>query len=373
MDTIGLKNKKENEPASRGLSSETNNLQSDSHSSSIKIGIVGLRFGLHILELLRKPDARKLFKPVGVCDLREDVAKKMADKVGGTAYTSLDELLRNDEIDVVGLFTPPENRSSAIRKIIRAGKDVLTTKPFELDVNEARTVLEEARELGRVIHLNSPGISPTRDIRIIEHWIGKHQLGKPIGGQTSVWASYHESADGTWADNPFACPAAPLLRLGIYLFNDLSRIFGPAESIQLMTTTVRTQRPTPDNAQVNIQFRNKAIGHVFASFCVDDGNPYRFSMALHFEKGSIYRNVGAPLSREPEPAELVLVRRTAADGQVLEHATVAELTGDYDFKALFRAVRMREIMDDTYMERILESVRLIAALRRAQPNGMTMV
>jgi len=372
MSTTELKHNKTGERVPKGAC-EMGRPSSTPRPPVIKIGIVGLRFGLHILELLQSPKSKQLFSLAAVCDLREEVVQKTAKCLGVQPFTSMDELLKDDEIKVVGLFTPPTGRAQLIRKIIRAGKDVLTTKPFELDVSEAQSVLEEARELGRVIHLNSPAVEPTADLRLIGQWQSKHDLGRPIGGQATVWASYHESADGSWADDPETCPAAPLFRLGIYLLNDLNQIFGPAESIQLMTSSVRTERPTPDNAQVNIQYRNKAIGQVFASFCIDDGDPYRYSLALHFERGSIYRNMGNIQNAEPQTAELMLVKQMPTGRQILEHSKVPELTGDYNFDALSHAIHSRRMLSDAYIAQIVECVRLVDALKRAQPNGMVCV
>ncbi len=337
----------------------------------LKIGIVGLGFGQYILNLLSHEPANRHFATAAVCDMRPDVARETAARLGVPAHASLDALLEDDEIDVVGLFTQPIGRAQLLRKIIRAGKDVLTTKPFELDPAEARSVLEEARDLGRVIHLNSPAPLPTRDLRLIGQWRDAYDLGRPIGGRAAVWASYQEAADGTWQDNPESCPAAPLFRIGIYLMHDLGGIFGPAESVQLMASSIRTGRPTPDNAQINIAYRNGALGHVFASFCVDDGDQYQNSMALQFERGTIYRNMGGLRGDafEPESAEMVLVARRKGGREVIEHAQVDEMAGAYLWAALAEQIRERRPLDDGYIDRIVDGVRLIDAMRRAQRTG----
>jgi predicted dehydrogenase len=337
----------------------------------LRIGVVGLGFGQHILGLLGQKPANQFFAMAAVCDTRRALAEETAARLGLTPYDSLDALLEDGTIDVVGLFTQPIGRAQLLRRIIRAGKDVLTTKPFELDPVEARSVLEEARDRGRVIHLNSPAPLPTADLRLIAQWRAEHDLGRPVGGRAAVWASYREEADGTWQDDPASCPAAPLFRIGIYLMHDLGQILGPAESIQLMTSAIRTGRPTPDNAQINIAYRNGAMGHVAASFCVDDGDQYQNSLALQFERGTIYRNVGGLRSGafDSQAAEMVLVGRRRGVRQVIEQARVTEMVGAYLWVALAEQIRERRPLDDVYIERIVDGVRLIDAMRRAQPNG----
>jgi len=343
-------------------------------ASRLGIGIVGLGFGKAILHQLAQKPASQHFAVAGVCDMRRAVAEEIGSQLGVPAHASLDALLEDDSVAVVGLFTQPGGRAKLLRKILRAGKDVLTTKPFELDVAEARSVLEEARDLGRVVHLNSPAPLPTADLRLIEQWRGEYDLGRPVSGRASVWASYREAADGTWHDDPETCPAAPLFRLGIYLLNDLALVLGPAESVQLMASRVRTGRPTADNAQLNIAYRNGALGHVSASFCVDDGDQYQNSLVLQFERGTIYRNTGphrdaALTSLEGQTSEMSLVGRDArGNRQVLAEAK-GDLAGVYLWNALADDVRRRRVLDAAYLERIVESVRLIDAFRRAQKTG----
>ena len=118
-------------------------------TTPVKIGIVGLNFGRWIIEELLFEENAKFFEIAAVCDLDEAKAKSFADTLGVKAYTSLDKLLADEEIAVVGLYTGPAKRSEILRKIIHAGKDVMTTKPFELDPTAARAV-HQAEQAGRV-------------------------------------------------------------------------------------------------------------------------------------------------------------------------------------------------------------------------------
>ncbi len=286
-------------------------------------------------------------------------------------YRSLDELLEKDSSPVIGLFTAPKGRAQLVRQVIRAGRDVITTKPFELDAREAQLVLEEARSLGRIVHMNSPSPTLPPDLRLIEEWRIRHRLGRPVGASARVWVSYQETSDGSWLDDAEACPAAPLFRLGIYLFNDLQRILGPAESLQLMTSHLRTGRLTPDNAQASIKYRNGAMGQVFASFCVEDGDQYRNGLVVNFERGTIYRNAGGQRnSGEGEKNDLLLVcRGKKGRREIVEHAQMPDISGAYQWHALADAIRSRELASDALISDIVEGIRVVDALRRAQQTG----
>jgi predicted dehydrogenase len=340
----------------------------------LDIAVVGLRFGRSILNQTRQIPASSSFNLSAVCDFHEDLVWEAAREFGVPGYRSLDELLKRDSSPVIGLFTAPKGRAQLIRKIIRAGRDVLTTKPFELDADEAQSVLEEARDLGRIVHLNSPSPTLAEDLQLIKDWRGEHHLGEPIGGSARVWVSYQEDADQTWLDDPVACPAAPLFRLGIYLLNDFTSVFGPAESIQLMTSSIRTRRPTPDNAQVNIKYRNGALGHVFASFCVEDGDHYQNSMVLNFENGTIYRNAGGLRKvKDIGNTELILVQLKNGHRTVTEQSEITEPSGRYQWAILAESVRSRILASDELISDIVQGIRLVNALQRAQDTDVAQV
>ncbi|KAH0534007.1 hypothetical protein FGG08_007384, partial [Glutinoglossum americanum] len=285
----------------------------------------------------------EFFKLAAVCDMDEAKASQYAEQYQVKAYTSLEALLADSSIQVVGLFTGPAGRSGLLRKIIRAGKDVMTTKPFELDPVAARQILEEAKSLGRIIHLNSPGPRLTGYVKQVKAWQEEYQLGRPVYCRGEVVVSYREKADGGWLDDPERCPAAPIFRLGIYIINDLVRLFGSVRDVQIQTTKLFTERPTPDNAQLGLTFNNGALGHVFATFCVDTGQYYANSLILHYEKGSIYRNLGPfEYGQASAGSHLKLVTVTPDKKVVTVEWSQPEGAGSYQWKELFEAIRHRD-------------------------------
>ena len=139
-------------------------------NNQIPIGIVGLNFGRYILDELQQEPAGSHVTLAAVCDLDVAKARQVATERGVKAYADLDLLLKDPAIPAIGLFTSPVGRAGLIRKIIRAGKHVLTTKPFELDPAAALDVLQEAGRLGRVVHLNSPAPVLPADLAVIQRW-----------------------------------------------------------------------------------------------------------------------------------------------------------------------------------------------------------
>jgi predicted dehydrogenase len=336
----------------------------------IKIAIVGLGFGRNILHDIVDGGGRPYLQTVGVCDLDTDKAAAEAARYGIHAYASLDEILADAAVDAVGLFTPPVGRAALIRKIVRAGKHVVTTKPFERDAAETLAVLREARDLGRVVTLNSPSPTLPPDLAQVEAWRREHDLGRPIAARFDIWGSYHEQADGSWYDDPERCPVAPIFRLGVYLINDAVRIFGEAAEVQVLSSRIRTGRPTPDNAQMNILFRSGALANIFATFCVDDSDNHRNAMTVNFERGTIYRNCGPELNTVRADTSMALVhkagsarevRRADFPGYNLHHV--------YQWDIVARLVRGDRSLITTTPETVAAGIRILEAMVLAETNG----
>lgn len=336
----------------------------------LNIGFVGLGWGSHVADLLRAGPARDLFRVAAVCDMDESKVAAFCARDPVKGYAALEALLADQEIPVIGLFSGPAGRAELLRKIIRAGKDVMTTKPFEVDPVAARSVLEEARALGRTIHVNSPPPESPDYLRQVERWRQEHVLGAPVSCRGEMLVAYREKSDGRWLDDPALCPAAPLFRLGIYALNDLVRLFGPVRAVQVLTSRLFTGRPTPDNAQLGLHFANGAIGSVHASFCVDNGQHYANSLVLNYERGTIWRNVMPVGYGEAEGSSRLLLT-AVRDGKVVrEEWRSSEVAGGYDW-ATFHAAVTKSRRVEMPIQEIVDAIEIVAAMARAERSGRT--
>lgn len=330
----------------------------------VTLGLVGLNFGRHICrELTSTPDLP--VRLVRVCDLDTAKAQAAAAEFGVATAPDLDALLADPEVETIGLYTGPNGRADLIRRIIRAGKDVMTTKPFEVDAAAALDVLREARERGRVVHLNSPNPRPYGEEAVIRAWVDAGAIGRPTIAQASVWVYYGPTpADGSWYDDPARCPLAPVFRLGIYPMNVLLNLFGEPVSVQAQHARVETGRPTPDNASLTIRFRDGGIVNIVASFVVGGPDYYKNSLTIGGTRGAIYYRTGPNPREEGAAHEVVL----STDDR-LERRTVTVHAGGYDWAFFAERVRGLATADVTTPEQIVAAVRVVQAMREAERTG----
>lgn len=336
------------------------------NNGKLRLAMVGLNFGKELIDRdLSGGEASRYFNLTAVCGLERDKTNAVATERGLKAYYSLEEVLKDDEIEAVCLIVGPQGRAAKIRQIVDAGKHVMTTKPFETDPDAGLEVLQHARRQGRVVHINSPSPLPSPDVDQILKWQTEKRLGRPIAARADMWASSREQEDGSWYDDPVACPVAPIFRIGIYAINDLIRLLGEPESVSVMKSHIFTGRPTPDNAQLAIRFANGALANVFASFCVRDGHYWRNSLTLNYENGTIYRNVGPARSADPlhEP-ELSVVTYDGRNS-LTETAIAGAASDFYQWKNFNDAIRGEPLNGELTPEQIVMGLRVIEAMRRA--------
>jgi len=77
------------------------------------------------------------YKVVALCDIQRERAETRAREFypDATIYTDYRELLKRDDIEVVDIASHPPERPPVIEAAIRAGKHVLSQKPFVVDLS----------------------------------------------------------------------------------------------------------------------------------------------------------------------------------------------------------------------------------------------
>ncbi len=114
------------------------------------IGIIGcgrIAQERHIPEYAENPEAELR----GFYDLNAKRAADLADKYGGKAYDSYEELLRAPEIDAVSVCAANSAHAEITIAALKAGKHVLCEKPMGVTYEECRAMTDAARESGKYL------------------------------------------------------------------------------------------------------------------------------------------------------------------------------------------------------------------------------
>ena len=336
-------------------------------TSPVRLAVVGANFGAGIARHLHR--GSQFAQVSAVCDAEGARADALGTELGVPAYHNLEDALADPAVEAVALFTPPIARAKLIDRILAAGRHVITTKPFETDLAAATAVLGDAQRRRLAVHMNSPAPVPSADIAQIKAWEDKYRLGAPIAMRAATWADYREQPTGSWYDDPEQCPAAPILRLGIYFLNDFAALLGTPTRVFVSQSRIFTARPTADNAQLAIEFENGALANVFASFCVGDGRPWPDEVTINYERGTIHRRVERTGSHDMSGDHAVLeLQRPGAD-VVRFHTPPGGFAGWYDWKTFHDAVRGLNDAPLQNAAEVLYGLRLLDAMRRSAVGG----
>jgi predicted dehydrogenase len=166
----------------------------------IGLGVLGLGEGRSIISA---GVASPLWDVVCLCDVNEPLCRQRCAEFGLTKFTtSYDELLRNKDVDVIGIYTPDHLHAEHVIKALQAGKHVICTKPFLDNLTRAREVLKAQRRSGKQVMVGQSTRFFAPFTRQREHF----NTGA-FGDLITVEAAYH--ADHRWfLEKPWAKQAA---------------------------------------------------------------------------------------------------------------------------------------------------------------------
>ena len=235
---------------------------------------------------------------VACTDLRREMAENQAEKYGiSTVYDSVDEMLKNDEIELVLNITHPAAHGLVAQQVVAAGKSVYNEKPLTLHRDEAQKLLATAAEKQVLV-----GCAPDTFLggghQTARRLIDEGAIGKPVAAN----AFFVSWGMEMWHPNPafyFKPGGGPMFDMGPYYLTDLVFLMGPIRSVSGMVTTGRKQRTitseplngttidveVPTHVSGLMQFENGAVGTIITSFDVAGSVLPRIE--IHGDKGSI--------------------------------------------------------------------------------------
>ena len=166
------------------------------------LGVLGLGEGRSIISAGINSE---LWEVVQLCDINEKLGAERCREFGlkPECYTnSLDTMLSNGAVDVVGIYTPDHLHAEHAIRALQAGKHVVCTKPFLNDLSRAREVLEAQQRSGKRVFIG-------QSTRFFEPFNRQreHFLTGEFGELNTIETAYN--ADHRWfLEKPWAKQAA---------------------------------------------------------------------------------------------------------------------------------------------------------------------
>ena len=210
------------------------------------IGIIGTG---GIVNYAHLPAYKKAgFKVVGVTDRNREQAERTAKEHGiGKVYASIDELLRQPEVEIVDIAVYPAGQVAIVEQATAAGKHLLCQKPFADEYSKAVRSVELAERAKVKIAVNQQmrwdaGIRCAR-LLMDDGWLGTPSYGAIQVHCKTDWSLWPWIYQGKHVEIMFhSIHYIDSLR---YLLGDPAYVFtsgsrAPGETTQAETKTLTT-------------------------------------------------------------------------------------------------------------------------------------
>lgn len=259
---------------------------------------------------------------------------------------SIDELINDPQIDVVIITTPNDTHFPYAKAALEAGKHVILEKPFTNTSEEAKQLVEIARNSGRIlsVYQNRRYVSDFFTIREI--------LDKKLLGEVHTFEGHYdryraEARPTAWREAPL--PGSGILYdLGAHLIDQAQVLFGLPNTI---TADIRMQRP---HARVDDYF-DLRLDYGFLKVILQAGMLVREPgprYLIHGTEGSFVKFGEDPQEAKlragelpvgedwgKEPGESYGLLHTVIDGKTIKEKYTS-LRGDYGlyYKSVYETI-----------------------------------
>ncbi len=229
------------------------------------------------------PPARPIL--VGICGRDTERVKKFAEKFGyKQTYTDWTTMIKNPEIEVIDICTPPNIHADVSISACESGKHVICEKPLARTAKEAELMLRAA-EKARVKHMAAfnyrfiPAVSYARQL-IQEGFIGRilNFRGAYLNIEIGDLGYLNPNAPLDWHFKTETAGYGAVADLGSHIIDIARFLSGDITSVAAATACFIKERPMPgapekkgkveveDAAVAAIKFENGALGTIETSW-----------------------------------------------------------------------------------------------------------
>jgi len=223
---------------------------------------------------------------VAVCDVDLSKAKLVAERFSVPFYSSIDELLDQEDIDLVSVLTESGNHADNVVQVAARKKHVLVEKPMALTLEDADRMIAACDAAGVKLFVVKQNRFNVPVVKLKEA-LDEGRFGKMVLGTVRVrWCrpqEYYDQADwrGTWAMD-----GGVLTNQASHHVDMLEWMMGDVESVFAKSTTALADIEAEDTAVVTLKFKSGALGIIEATTATRPSD-MEGSISILGEKGSV--------------------------------------------------------------------------------------
>lgn len=212
--------------------------------------------------------------------------KAAADYPGITSYNNVDELLRDDEVELIIVNTPPYTHFELAKKALEAGKHVLIEKPVATNSTEVKTLFDLGRKMGKhvMVYQNRRWDS---DFTSVRKMIESGRLGELIEVHFR-FDRYKAALSPKVFKETKTTPGSGLIYdLGPHLIDQAISLFGRPLTFKKTSGIYRENSQVPDYFHFHLQYPHQLNVYLTSGLLIAQPTP---SFVVHGTLGSYLKN-----------------------------------------------------------------------------------
>jgi predicted dehydrogenase len=225
---------------------------------------------------------------VAVCDVDRGRAGAFAGEVGGTAFTSVDEMLEAARPAVVSICTPPADHLEPARTVARRGIPFLCEKPLADSLPAAEAIAQAAREggapamVGYCHRFHEPVLQ-------IKELLDAGEIGEPVLFRNRFAYRFAE-VEKTWFADRAVSGGGTVMDTSVHSLDLYRFLIGEITHVAAQLTTVTPGLAVEDNSVLLVNGPAGVPGIVEASWTTPVGESH---LTIYGTRGNVTVDYGA--------------------------------------------------------------------------------
>lgn len=205
---------------------------------------------------------------VAVCDIDLEKAKKIGDQFNIPYFIDMDEMMRQEPIDVISVLTESGYHAKHVIHLAKYGKHIVVEKPMALTLDDADAMIKACDENGCKLFVVKQNRFNVPVVKLREA-MDEKRLGKLVLGTVRVrWCRDQNYYDQAWWRGRWDMDGGVLTNQASHHVDLLEYMMGDVESVFAKSTTALVNIEAEDTAIVTLKFKNGALGIIEATTAV---------------------------------------------------------------------------------------------------------
>lgn len=226
------------------------------------------------------------FELVAVCDNASEALKLAMNVYDVSGYSSLTDMLKNEELDVISICTPSGIHPDQTVEIAEAGVHVISEKPMATRWNDGVRMVKACDNAEVRLFIVKQNRRNTT-LQLLKRAVGEKRFGRIYMVNLNVfWTrpqEYYDQAKwrGTWE-----LDGGAFMNQASHYIDLVDWLIGPVEKVQAMMGTLERDIEVEDTGVVNIKWRSGAMGSINVTMLSYPKN-FEGSITIMGEKGTV--------------------------------------------------------------------------------------